>query len=133
MNRIFALFIAILIVGLSLASCTPAVESETDVQCKYVVYCSLNDAQTGVQQLSVEDAKKMAREVITKRGLGYTEYAAYGGFVDGDKINGNDTLVYTFFIIEKEDADAVAAHLKDELNLASVLMEEIQSVYGFVE
>lgn len=81
--------------------------------------------------MSVEGARDIARKVIADRGLGYTEYTAYGGFVDGETINGNDILVYTFFV-EKSDADALATEIKGELNLASVLMEEISCTYDFV-
>ena len=121
-----------LVFAACLAGCAPGDTSGGEVQVKYAVYCSLNDADTGTQMLSVEEAQKLARGVITDRGLGYTEYVAYGGFVDGDKINGNDTLVYTFFFIEKADAQAVAAEIKESLNLVSVLMEQIDSVYDFV-
>lgn len=132
MKKIFVLLLTLLMVCLCLAGCGAGGADGEEAQTKYVVYCSLNDAETGTQVLSVEDAQDMARKVITDRGLGYTEYTAHGGFVDGEKINGNDTLVYTFFFIEKSDADAVAAEIKEKLNLASVLMEEVSSVYDFV-
>lgn len=132
MKKIFVLSLTLLMVCLCLAGCGADGADGEEVQTKYVVYCSLNDADTGTQALSVKDARDMARKVITDRGLGYTEYTAYGGFVDGEAINGNDTLVYTFFFIERSDADAVAAEIKEELNLASVLMEEISCTYDFV-
>ena len=132
MERIFVLALTILTVCLCLVGCSSNGVEEEAARTKYVVYCSLNDAGTGTEVLSVEDARDMARKVITDRGLGYTEYTAYGGFVDGETINGNDTLVYTFFFIERSDADAVAAEIKEELNLASVLMEEISCTYDFV-
>ena len=132
MKKHIVLIMLVFAVCACFAGCAPGDTSGGEVQVKYAVYCSLNDAYTGTQMLSVAEAQKMARDVITDRGLGYTEYVAYGGFVDGDKINGNDTLVYTFFFIEKADAQAVAAEIKESLNLASVLMEEIDSAYDFV-
>jgi len=132
MRENFSLVLVFFLFCLCLAGCGAGGVDGEEVQTKYVVYCSLNDADTGTQALSVKDARDMARKVITDRGLGYTEYTAYGGFVDGETINGNDTLVYTFFFIEKSDADAVAAEIKAELNLASVLMEEIGCTYDFV-
>ena len=132
MKKHIVLIVLVFAACACLAGCAPDETSGGEVQVKYAVYCSLNDADTGTQMLSVEEAQKLARGVITDRGLGYTEYVAYGGFVDGDKINGNDTLVYTFFFIEKTDAQAVAVEIKESLNLASVLMEQIDSVYDFV-
>ena len=132
MKKIIVLSLTLLMVCLCLSGCGAGGPDIEKVQTKYVAYCSLNDAETGTEVLSVEDARDIAWKVITDRGLGYTEYMTYGGFVDGETINGNDTLVYTFFFIEKSDADAVAAEIKEELNLASVLMEEISCTYDFL-
>lgn len=102
-------------------------------QVKYVLYCGLNDADTGSQLLTVTDAQQEARKVITDKGLGYTEYIAYGAYTDNDGIKENDTLVYVLFYVEKADAQSVAQEIKEKLNLAAVLVEESADSYDFAE
>ncbi len=115
-----------------LAGCNNANGSE-EQQVKYVLYCGLNDADTGDQALAVEDAKEDARKVITDKGFGYTEYITYGAYTENGMVKGNDTLVYVLFYMEEADAKAIAADIKEELNLASVLIEEVPGSYDFAE
>lgn len=102
-------------------------------QVKYVLYCGLNDSDTGDQVLTVEDAKEDARKVITDKGFGYTEYITYGAYTENGMVKGNDTLVYVLFYVEEADAKAIAADIKEELNLASVLIEAVLDSYAFAE
>lgn len=102
-------------------------------QVKYVLYCGLNDADTGDQVLTVEDAKEDARKVITDKGFGYTEYITYGAYTENETVKGNDTLVYVLFYVEEADAKAIAADIKEKLHLASILIEEAQNSYAFAE
>jgi len=98
---------------------------------KYTLYCGLNDADAGAQILSVEQAREMAREIIIKRGCGYTEYVAYGAYQEGDKVIGNDTLVYELFFVDTEMAEEIAKAICTELNLTPILMEKGGSDYKF--
>ena len=98
-----------------------------------MLYCGLNDADTGIQMLTVTDAQAAARKVITDRGLGYTEYVTYGAYTENDAVKGNDTLVYVLFYVEKVEAQSVAKEIKETLHLAAVLVEEVADSYGFAE
>ena len=102
-------------------------------QVKYVLYCGLNDADTGSQEMTVADAQDAARKIVTDKGLGYTEFVTYGAYTENGEIKGNDTLVYVLFYVEKADAQSVAKEIKETLNLSSVLVEEVADSYGFAE
>lgn len=100
---------------------------------KYVLYCGLNDADTGNQVYSVADAQEAARKIITDKGLGYTEYVTYGAYTENGAVKENDTLVYVLFYVEKADAQSVAKEIKEKLNLSAVLVEEVANSYDFAE
>lgn len=102
-------------------------------QVKYVLYCGLNDADTGNQVYSVADAQEAARKIITDKGLGYTEYVTYGAYTENGAVKENDTLVYVLFYVGKADAQSVAKEIKEKLNLSAVLVEEVTNSYGFAE
>ena len=89
---------------------------------KYTVYCGLNDADTGSQIISVEEAQEAARKIFTDNGFGYTEFVAYGAYVENGTVFENDTLVYEFYFNEKADVDNVTKEIKETLNLSSVLV-----------
>lgn len=102
-------------------------------QVKYVLYCGLNDADTGNQVYSVADAQEAARKIITDKGLGYTEYVTYGAYTENGAVKENDTLVYVLFYVKKADAQSVAKEIKEKLNLSAVLVEEVANSYDFAE
>jgi len=89
---------------------------------KYTIYCGLNDADTGKQIISVEEAQKVARKIFTDKGFGYTEFVAYGAYVENGTVFENDTLVYEFYFNQKADIDNVTKEIKETLNLSSVLV-----------
>ena len=98
-----------------------------------MLYCGLNDADTGNQVYSVADAQEAARKIITDKGLGYTEYVTYGAYTENGAVKENDTLVYVLFYVGKADAQSVAKEIKEKLNLSAVLVEEVANSYGFAE
>ena len=89
---------------------------------KYTVYCGLNDADAGKQIISVEEAQQTARKIFTDNGFGYTEFVAYGAYVENGTVFENDTLVYELYFSEKADIDNVTKEIKETLNLFSVLV-----------
>ena len=129
MKKIVLFVVAVCMMCLCFAGCNNTGKS----QVKYVLYCGLNDADTGSQMLTVTDAQAAARKVITDRGLGYTEYVTYGAYTENDAVKGNDTLVYVLFYVEKVDAQSVAKEIKETLHLAAVLVVEVADSYGFAE
>lgn len=129
MKKIVFLVMAVCMICLGFAGCNNTEKN----QVKYVLYCGLNDADTGSQVLTLTDAQEEARKVVTDKGFGYTEYATYGAYTENGEVKGNDTLVYALFYVEKADAQSVAKEIKKTLNLASVLVEEVANSYDFAE
>lgn len=121
---IITLLLAVMSLSL-LAGCgTAKTENESTVPIAYSLYCGLNDADTGTQIISTEEAQKIARKVITDKGFGYTEHAAYGAYTENNKSIENVTLIYDMYFIEKEDIDKVADEIRAALNLTPILIVE---------
>lgn len=109
-------------------------KTETEKQEKYYkIYCGLNDAQTGTQVLSVADAGQKIRGLITEKGLGYTEYTANGAYVEDGFVHPNEALIYQMIFVEKEEVESLAEEIRQELDLESVLVEECEGVFHFLQ
>ena len=115
------------------AGCSGNNNDDSNVPVQYSIYCGLNDEDTGTQVIATEEAQQIARKIITDKGFGYTEYITYGAYTENGMVKGNDTLVYVLFYVEEADAKAIASDIKEELNLASVLIEEVSDRYDFAE
>jgi len=130
MKKMFALFCCAAALCLC-AACGQ--DQQEEVTYKHTIYCGLNDAATGEQILSVEQAQEAARAIIIAQGCGYTEYVTNGGYLVGDTLFTNDTLVYEFFFADVATVNTIAAQIREELNLSSILMTEEPSAYQFLE
>jgi len=129
MKKIIVLALAVCMICCCFVSCNSAEETEQ----KFSIYFGLNDKDTGTQVLTVEEAQAAARKIITDSGFGYTEYVTHGGYVENGVVIENDTLVYMMIFIERADVEAVAKEIKDELNLASIHIEESSASFQFFE
>ena len=125
MKKILLIVLAICMMC-CLVGCNNANSGE-EQQVKYVLYCGLNDADTGGQVLTVEDAKEDARKIITDKGFGYTEYTTYGAYTENEMVKGNDTLVYVLFYVEEADGSANLDELLESLNSALDALTERES------
>lgn len=125
---------ALLLVVISLCifvGCDAAkTENESAVPVAYSLYCGLNDADTGTQIISTEEALKIARKIITDKGFGYTEHITYGAYTENNKSIENVTLIYDLFFLEKADIDKIADEIRAELNLTPILIVECSRNYG---
>ena len=97
--------------------------ANAETEMVYYVSFGLNDADTGAQEVSMEDASAYIRGVIESYGCGYTEYRTYGAYTEDGVSRGNDTLVYMFVYVEETDIEAIANEAIAHLNLASVLCQ----------
>lgn len=97
----------------------------------YHVYFGLNDADTGNQEVSLDDASSYIRSVIESYGYGYTEYRTYGAYTENGESRGNDTLVYMLIFVEEENIEKIANDVVEHLNLASVLCQKEEIPYTF--
>lgn len=129
------IIIALLLVVMSLSfilfvGCD-ATKTENAVPTAYSLYCGLNDADTGTQVVSTEDAQAIARKIITDKGYGYTEHVAYGAYTEDNKSIENVTLVYEMFFLEKAEIEKVADEIRTALNLTPIFIVEVSRNYEF--
>ena len=103
---VIALLLVVMSVGV-FAGCS-ASKNENAVPVAYSLYCGLNDADTGTQLISTEEAQAIARKIITDKGYGYTEHVCFGAYTEDNKAIENVTLIYDMFFIEKADIDTIA-------------------------
>ena len=66
MKKVLIMILALCMICASFVSCGNSEET----QVKYVLYCGLNDADSGNQTLTVADAQEDVRKIITDKGLG---------------------------------------------------------------
>lgn len=95
------------------------------------VYFGLNDADTGTQIVTIKNAQPVIRNACIDAGIGYTEYVAEGAYIDGDEIKKNGTLVFEFFFTDRKTVETIIDSVRKELNLASVLIVELNCSYDF--
>ena len=123
------LLVAVMSVLLLLTGCGR--QSDQTTETVYHVYFGLNDADTGEQAVSMEEASEYIRGVIESYGYGYTEYRTYGAYTENGESRGNDTLVYMMIFVEEEDVESIADEVIEHLNLASVLCQKEEIPYTF--
>lgn len=123
-KTIITLLLVVMSVNLFAGCGATKAEKESAVPVAYSLYCGLNDADTGTQIVSTEEAQKIARKVITEKGFGYTEHVAYGAYTEDNKSIENVTLIYEMYFLEKADIDKVADEIRKALNLTPILVVE---------
>ena len=97
------LLLAVLAAMLLLSGCGQQSGQQTEMV--YHVYFGLNDADTGEQEISMDDASSYIRGVIESYGYGYTEHRTYGAYTENGESKGNDTLVYMMIFVEEENVE----------------------------
>lgn len=133
MKKKVSYLLAYFITAMILLTACGKTETGTAKETYYKIYCGLNDAQTGTQLLSAEDAGQKIREMITGKGLGYTEYSANGAYVEDGSIHPNEALIYQLIFVEKEEVENLAEEIRTALNLESVLVEETEGTFHFLQ
>ena len=126
-----ALSVLLLLSGCGPQSDQTTEQSDQTTEMVYHVYFGLNDADTGEQEVSLDDASSYIRSVIESYGYGYTEYRTYGAYTENGESKGNDTLVYMLTFVEEENVEKIANEVVDHLNLASVLCQKKEMPYTF--
>lgn len=125
-TKIFTLLIALCFGVCMLASC-----GGDDKQQTFRVYFGLNDKDTGTQVVSIEQAQPVIRRACLDAGIGYTEYVAEGAYTEGETIKQNGTLVFELFFTDRKTVESIIDGVREELNLASVLIVEFNCSYDF--
>lgn len=127
------IIITMLLAVIMLSSCGQEAETSAGMSTEtvYNVYFGLNDADSGQQEITMEEASAYIRGVIESYGYGYTEHRTYGAYTENGTSKGNDTLVYMLIFVEEADVEKIADEVIEHLNLASVLCQQQEIAYQF--
>ena len=123
--------LCILAVGLSAAALAAAYRPEKPAEIQYVMYLGTNDKDTNEPVFEPEEAKEQAKAVLIKRFGGYTIQEASGGWIDGDTVYQEYTLVIYLSDTDAEQVHAAAAELIDVFHQSSVLIQANQTTTEF--
>lgn len=100
-----------------------------DVQ--YVLYLGTNDKDTNKPVFTPDEAKKEAEKILLKHFGGYTIQQADGGWVDGDTVYTENTLVIYLSDTDLESIHAAADEMIKTFHQSSVLIQENQTTTEF--
>ena len=108
---------------------TPAETSDKDIQ--YVLYLGTNDKDTNEPVFEPEEAKTKAEEVLINHFGGYTVQEANGGWIDGDTLYQEYTIVIYLSDTSIEDVHAACDELIQVFNQSSVLIQANETTTEF--
>ena len=100
----------------------PAPANEAGVQ--YVMYLGTNDKDSGKPVFTQAESMEQAKAVLLKHFGGYTIQEAEGGWVDGDNVYQEYTLVIYLSDTTEEAVHAAADELVQVFNQSSVLIQK---------
>ena len=109
----------------------PAEEAVEEEEVQYVMYLGTNDKDTNMPVFTEDDAKEKAKEILIKHFGGYTIQEAHGGWVDGDKLYQEYTIVIYLSDTNEEAVHAAADEMVEEFHQSSVLIQKIPSTAEF--
>ena len=136
MSKKFGVILSILCVialGLSAAAlfiaCRPDDAPVADIQ--YVMYLGTNDKDTNEPVFTPEEAKKQAEKILIEHFGGYTIQEANGGWLDGDTVCQEYTLVIYLSDTDLDHVHAAADDLIPVFRQSSVLIQANQTTTEF--
>ena len=103
--------------------------AEPDTQ--YVLYLGTNDKDTNEPVFEPEQALEAAKRILIYHFGGYTIQEANGGWIDGDKIYQEYTLVIYLSDTDLEHVHAAADEMIREFRQSSVLIQANQTATEF--
>ena len=115
---IIALCLSVVNLGISLKPVQP---EKRDIQ--YVMYLGTNDKDTNEPFGTEEEAKVKTDEVLTKHFDGFTIQEANGGWIDGDIVYREYTLVIYLSDTSADDVHKAADELIEAFNQSSVMIQ----------
>ncbi len=99
---------------------------------KYLLYIGLNDKDTYRQEKSMDEARDIVDSICVKYTDGYTVLEATGGWTDeSDIFTSENTLVYAFYDISKEQLIKIMDEVLTQLNQNSILVETQKVCYTY--
>ncbi len=90
---------------------------------QYVLYLGTNDKDTNNPVFSPEESMEKAKEILIKNFGGYTIQEASGGWIDGDQVYQEYTLVIYLSDTNIEQVHKACDELIKEFNQSSVLIQ----------
>ena len=103
-------------------SAEPA-EPENDSNIQYVLYLGTNDKDTNKPVFTQAEAQEKAKEILVRHFGGYTLQEANGGWLDGDTLYQEYTLVIYLSDTNEEAVHAAADELVETFRQSSVLIQ----------
>ena len=104
-------------------------QNSTDVQ--YVMYLGTNDKDSNEPVFTPEEAKDEAEKILLKHFGGYTIQQADGGWIDGETVYTEYTLVIYLSDTNRESVHAAADEMIEKFHQSSVLIQENQTTTEF--
>ena len=121
-----AVALAALILALS-----PAKQPEESADIQYVLYLGTNDKDTNQPVFTPEEAKAQAEKILLDHFGGYTIQNANGGWIEGDTVYREYTLVIYLSDTTAEQVHAAADELIREFNQSSILIQAYRTATEF--
>ncbi len=104
-------------------------ENAQDIQ--YVMYVGTNDKDTVLPVFERDIAKEKAIEILLRHFGGYTIQEAEGGWIDGDKVFTEYTLVIYLSDTDLESVHAAADEMITTFRQSSILIQSNKTVTEF--
>jgi len=98
-------------------------EPENDSHTQYVLYLGTNDKDTNKPVFTQAEAQEKAKEILVRHFGGYTMQEANGGWLDGDTLYQEYTLVIYLSDTNEQAVHAAADELVETFRQSSVLIQ----------
>ncbi len=133
--NITALILSVLALAAAAASLLitirPAEESASGQNIQYVMYVGTNDKDTNQPVLPPEEARAKAQEILLRHLGGYTIQEANGGWIDGETVYTEYTMVIYMSDTSPEKVHAVGDEMISAFHQSSVLIQANQTSTEF--
>ena len=100
-------------------------DAETGTAVQYVMYLGTNDKDSNKPVFTEAEAMEKAKEILVRHFGGYTIQEASGGWIDGDYVCQEYTLVIYLSDTTADQVHAAADELISVFNQSSILIQEI--------
>ena len=121
-----ALALAAAVTALAIAV-RPAEQPSSVEDVQYVMYVGTNDKDTNEPVLPPEEARAKAQEILLRHLGGYTIQEANGGWIDGEKVYTEYTMVIYMSDTVPEKVHAVGDEMISAFHQSSVLIQANQT------
>ena len=122
---------AALFVASGSRAAAPAAPAPAEGDIQYVLYLGTNDKDSNEPVFSPEEAKEQAKKILVDHFGGYTIQEASGGWLDGETMYQEYTLVIYLSDTDLEQVHAAADEMIRVFRQSSVLIQANRTVTEF--